>query len=70
MRWVFDHPEEARLLGERGPRPPTVRCFSPQECGSRSSTVSIRFEASEAESESIRKHLGPVRGPGIAVRRQ
>ncbi|HKM52579.1 MAG TPA: glycosyltransferase [Isosphaeraceae bacterium] len=34
MRWVFDHPEEARLLGERA-RLSTVRCFSPQQCGSR-----------------------------------
>ena len=34
MRWVFNHPEKARLLGER-PRLSTVRFFSPQECGSR-----------------------------------
>ena len=34
MRWVFDYPEEARLLGERA-RLSTVRCFSPHECGSR-----------------------------------
>jgi len=32
MRWVFNHPEEARLLGERA-RLSTVRFFSPQECG-------------------------------------
>ncbi len=34
MRWVFNHPEEARLLGERA-RLSTVRCFSPERCGSR-----------------------------------
>jgi GT2 family glycosyltransferase/glycosyltransferase involved in cell wall biosynthesis len=34
MRWVFNHPEEAQLLGERA-RLSTVRCFSPHECGSR-----------------------------------
>ena len=34
MRWVFNHPEEARLLGERA-RLSTVRYFSPQECGRR-----------------------------------
>jgi len=34
MRWVFNNPEEARSLGERG-RLSTVRFFSPQECGSR-----------------------------------
>ena len=33
MRWVFNHPEEARLLGERARL--SVRFFSPQECGSR-----------------------------------
>jgi len=34
MRWVFNHPEEARLLGERA-RLSTVRCFSPERCGSK-----------------------------------
>ena len=34
MRWVFNHPEEARLLGERA-RLSTVRSFSPEQCGSR-----------------------------------
>jgi GT2 family glycosyltransferase/glycosyltransferase involved in cell wall biosynthesis len=34
MRWVFDHPEEARLLGERA-RLSAMRSFSPRECGSR-----------------------------------
>ncbi len=34
MRWVFNHPEEARLLGERA-RLSTVRCFSPEQCGNR-----------------------------------
>jgi len=34
MRRVFNHPQEARLLGERA-RLSTVRCFSPQKCGSR-----------------------------------
>ena len=34
MRWVFNHPEEARLLGERA-RLSTVHCFSPERCGSR-----------------------------------
>ena len=34
MRWVFDHPEEARLLGKRA-RLSAARRFSPQLCGSR-----------------------------------
>ena len=34
MRWVFNHPEEARLLGERA-RLSTIRSFSPEQCGSR-----------------------------------
>jgi len=34
MRWVFNHPEEARLLGERA-RLTTNHYFSPQLCGSR-----------------------------------
>ena len=34
MRWVFNHPEEARLLGERA-RLSTIRCFPPQQCASR-----------------------------------
>jgi len=34
MRWVYNHPEEARLLGERA-RLTTLRRFSPQESGAR-----------------------------------
>ena len=34
MRWVFNHPEEARLLGERA-RSSAIRSFSPEQCGSR-----------------------------------
>jgi GT2 family glycosyltransferase/glycosyltransferase involved in cell wall biosynthesis len=34
MRWVFDHPDEARLLGERA-RLSAMHSFSPRECGTR-----------------------------------
>ena len=34
MRWVFNHPEEARLLGEHA-RLSTIGCFSPERCGSK-----------------------------------
>ena len=33
-RWVFNHPEEARLLGERA-HLSTICCFSPERCGSK-----------------------------------
>jgi glycosyltransferase involved in cell wall biosynthesis len=34
MRWVFDHPDEARLLGERA-RLSALQSFSPEQCGRR-----------------------------------
>ena len=34
MCWVFNHPEEARLLGERA-RSSAIRSFSPEQCGRR-----------------------------------
>ena len=52
MRWVFDHPEEARLLGERA-RLSTVRCFSPR--GMRQQNA----RSSESDSKRARQKVKP-----------
>ena len=51
MRWVFNHPEEARLLGEHA-RLSTVRFFSPQQRGRRllDRLNQIRSEHSEKKN--------------------
>ena len=56
MRWVFDHPEEARLLGER-PAYQLCTVSLPRNAAAECSSVSIRFVVSEAEGESMEKHL-------------